>query len=67
MSYKVELSEEEVIEIVEALRLRSYQIFNLVTSEDLPFPYNSNEVKLMKTKIDSIDNLVIRFDTLKNK
>ena len=67
MSYKVELSEKEIVEIVDALKLRSYQIFNLVTSEDLPFPYNSDEVQSMKAKIDNIDNLVIRFDTLKNK
>ncbi len=64
MSYKVELSEKEVREIIIALELRSFQIFDLTRSEDLPFPYDSDEVRIMREKIVEIDKLLVRLKSL---
>ena len=64
MSYKVELSEKEVKEIIDALEVRNHRIFDLTRSEDLPFPYDSDEVRIMREKIVEIDKLLVRLKSL---
>ncbi len=63
MNFTVELSKEELTEIVNALKIRSHNLYHLIYSDDLPFPYKREEVESMKESRNKIKSLSIRLQS----
>jgi hypothetical protein len=67
MNLTVELSKEELKEIINALKVRSYNMYHLIYSEDLPFPYKREEIDSMEESMNKINELSIRLQSSLNK
>jgi uncharacterized protein YeeX (DUF496 family) len=55
---KATFTEQEVQTIIKSLKSRADSLNGLVMSDDLPFPYNSQEIVELKKEINRCNSIV---------